>query len=221
VLLILLVIADRVALAVTENAFASQIQQQGLPAKPNVTIQGFPFLTQLAAKDFNEVDISASNVPVQLPGGAGTLSITSINATIKGMHISSFSSSASARVDQMNATVFVSFGALTAAGGIGAGTGVTVTPVNADTVKISAGLGGILSDTEEAQITTTDGKTVSIKVLPNSNSPLGSVLSSFGSFSFSLPPGVPASLRITDLTLNSQGLTVKAAATNATFSSGK
>jgi hypothetical protein len=32
---------------------------------------------------------------------------------------------------------------------------------------------------------------------------------------------VPASLRITDLSLNSQGLTVKAAATNATFSSGK
>ena len=220
VLLILLAIADRVALAVTENAFASQIQQQGLPVKPNVTIRGFPFLTQLAAKDFNEVGISASNVPVQLPSGAGTITITSVNATISGMHISSFSSSASARVDQMNATVFVSFGALAAAGGIG-GTGVTVTPVNSNTVKISANLGGILSDSEEAQITTTDGKTVNIKVLPNNNSALGSVLSSFGSFSFPLPPGVPASLRITDLSLNSQGLTIKAAAANATFGSGK
>ncbi len=54
-------------------------------------------------------------------------------------------------------------------------------------------------------------------MLPSSGA-LGSVLSSFGSFSFSLPPGVPASLKITNLTLNSQGLTVSAAATNATFS---
>jgi hypothetical protein len=220
VLLILLVIADRVALAVTENEFAAQIQQQGLPVKPNVTIQGFPFLTQLAAKDFKEVDISASNVPVQLPSGAGTIQITSINATIKGMHISSFSSSASARVDQMNATVFVSFGALASAGGIGDLGGITVTPVNSNTVKIAANVGGIFSDTEEARITT-NGQTVNVKVLPGNNSALGSVLGSFGSFSFSLPPGVPSSLRITDLTLNSQGLTVKAAAANATFSSGK
>ena len=44
---------------------------------------------------------------------------------------------------------------------------------------------------------------------------LGSLLGSFGSFSFSLPKGVPASLRISHLTLNSQGLTVSAVASNA------
>ena len=58
---------------------------------------------------------------------------------------------------------------------------------------------------------------ISVKVLPSSGA-LGSLLSSFGSFSFSLPKGVPASLKITGLTLNSQGLNVSASATNATFS---
>lgn len=210
VLLILLVIGDRVALAVTENDMASQFQSNGLPVKPSVTIEGFPFLTQLAAKDFNKVDISASNVP------AGPVTITSVKATINGLHISSYSSTASARVDQMNATAFVSFGALAAAGGLG-GTGITVTPDGTDKLKITAGLGGVLSDTEEAQITQTGPQTISIRVLPG-NGPVGSLLSSFGSFSFSLPKGVPPSLKITSLVLNSQGLTVSAAASNATFS---
>ena len=211
VILILLVIGDRVALAITENDMASQFQANGLPVKPSVTIEGFPFLTQLAAKDFNKVDISASNVP------AGPVTINSIHATINGLHISSYSSTASAKVDHMTATAFISFGALAAAGGVGGGTGITVTPDGANKVKITAGLGGVFSDTEEAQITQTGPQTINIKVLP-SNSAVGSLLSSFGSFSFSLPPGVPASLKITDLTLNSQGLTVSAAATNATFS---
>jgi LmeA-like phospholipid-binding len=216
VLLILLVIGDRVALAVTENAMASQFQQNGLPVKPSVTIEGFPFLTQLAGKDFNKVDISANNIPVSLPTG-GSLTITSVNATINGLHISSYSSTASARVDHMTATAFVSFGALTAAGGLGSDTGITVTPAGKNTLKITAGIGGVLSDTEEAQITQTGPQTITVKVLPGGG--LGSLLGSFGSFSFNLPPGVPPSLKITNLTLNSQGLTVSAAATNATFSS--
>jgi hypothetical protein len=209
VLVILLVIGDRVALAITENAMASQFQSNGLPVKPSVNIEGFPFLTQLAAKDFKKVDINASNVP------AGPVTINSIHATIDGLHITSFSSSASAKVDHINATAFISLGALAAAGGLG-GTGITVTPDGTDKLKITAGIGGIASDTEEAQITQTGPQTISIKLLDNGA--VGSLLGSFASFTFSLPKGVPASLRITGLTLDSQGLTVNASASNATFS---
>lgn len=209
VLLILLVIADRVALAVTENQFASSFQKNGLPVKPSVTIEGFPFLTQLVAKDFNKVDISASNVP------AGPVTITSIHATVNGMHISGYSSTASARVDSINATAFISFGALIAGSGLG-NSGITVTPDGANTVKITAGIGGV-SDTEEAKITQTGPQTISVQLL-SSGGLLGSLFGSFQPFSFSLPKGVPASLKITSLTLNSQGLNVTASATNATFS---
>ncbi|HEY0932940.1 MAG TPA: DUF2993 domain-containing protein, partial [Trebonia sp.] len=210
VILIVLVIADRVACAVTENEFASQFKTQGFPVKPAVNIEGFPFLTQLAAKDFKKVDISASNIP------AGPVTISTLHATITGLHISGFSTSASARVDHLTATAFISFGALAAAGGLG-GTGVTLTQDGANKVKITAGIAGIASDTEVAQITQTGPQTISIKLL-DSGGGLGSLLGSFGSFSFSLPKGVPASLRITGLNLNSQGLTVSAAASNASFS---
>jgi hypothetical protein len=118
----------------------------------------------------------------------------------------------------MNATVFVSFSALAAAGGIGDGTGVTFSPVNANTVKVTASLAGVISDSEEVQITVTGPQTISIKALSSGGGALGSVLSSFGSYSFNLPKGVPPTLKITNVSLNSQGVTASASATNATFS---
>lgn len=69
VVLILLVggavVADRVALGVAEDKAASALQQsEGLPHKPDVTVDGFPFLTQLVAGSFDEVDVTANAVPV-------------------------------------------------------------------------------------------------------------------------------------------------------------
>ena len=62
VLLVLLVVLDRVAVANAENQAAQQMQSQGFPAKPDVTIKGFPFLTQVAARHINDVHITANNV---------------------------------------------------------------------------------------------------------------------------------------------------------------
>jgi hypothetical protein len=210
VVLIVLVIADRVACAITENEFASQIQSDGLGVRPSVNIEGFPFLTQLASKDFNKVDLDASNVP------AGPVTISTVHAVINGMHISSFSSSASAKVDHMTATAFISFGSIMSGLGLDTSTGISTKQDGPDKIKITAGIGGIASDTEEAQITQTGPQTISIKLLDTGG--LGSLLGNGASFSFNLPKGVPASLRITNLSLNSQGLTVSAAASNATLS---
>lgn len=211
VLAIVLLIGDRVGNAVAENEMASQFTANGFPVKPAVTIEGFPFLTQLVGKDFKKVDISASSIP------AGPVTIDSLKATITGMHISGYSNSATATLDHITATAFISFSALAGAGGLGDGSGLTMVPDGPDKLKVTASIAGIAADSEEAKITQTGPQTITVHVL-NSGSILSSVLSSFGDFSFSLPKGVPASLRITGLTLNSRGLTVTAAATNATFS---
>ncbi len=62
VLLVLAVIIDRVAVKLAENEVADQIKSAGFPVKPSVSIDGFPFLTQVAEKNFHQIDISASNV---------------------------------------------------------------------------------------------------------------------------------------------------------------
>ena len=209
VVLILLVIGDRVALAVAENDMADQFVSNGLPVKPSVTIEGFPFLTQLAARDLRKVDISASNIP------AGPVTITSATGTLNGLHFNS--SFNSATVDHMTVTIFVSFAALAGAGGLGNVANLTITPAGPNLLKITGSLGGVLSDTEEAKITQSGPQQISVQAVNNGGA-LSGVLSQFGSYTFNLPKGVPASLRITGLTLNAQGLTATATADNAKLS---
>src|ERR1700726_231491 len=68
VILVLLVVSDRVANAFAENQMASQVQSSlNLSGKPTVSIQGFPFWTQLLAKDFKTVNISARNETINSP----------------------------------------------------------------------------------------------------------------------------------------------------------
>lgn len=65
VLVGLAVVADRVALGFAEDKAASALQSsQELSHKPDVTVDGFPFLTQLAAGDFGEIVVTANDVSV-------------------------------------------------------------------------------------------------------------------------------------------------------------
>src|SRR5215472_670983 len=64
VLAVLLVAADRIAVAVAENQVSDRLTSAyGLPDKPGVSITGFPFLPQVAAGDYRQIDVSASQVP--------------------------------------------------------------------------------------------------------------------------------------------------------------
>ncbi|HEX5269893.1 MAG TPA: DUF2993 domain-containing protein, partial [Gemmataceae bacterium] len=58
VLIVLLIAADRIGVAVAESTLASQIQKdQKLSQKPGVSISGFPFLTQVASRNFGHVAV--------------------------------------------------------------------------------------------------------------------------------------------------------------------
>ncbi len=74
---------DRLARVYVENRVAAKIQSEGFSRKPSVTIDGFPFLTQLASRDFPEVEISSDDVT------ARRIRFTSINATLNGVRLSS------------------------------------------------------------------------------------------------------------------------------------
>lgn len=206
VVLILLAVGDRVANAAAENTIANKIESSGFPAHPSVTITGFPFLTQVAAHDIHQIDISASNVP------AGPLELSSVTATATGVHLNS--SFNGGTVDQINGSALVTFAALADASGGGSGNsgaGLTVSADGPDRVKISA---GPLS--EVAQVSQTGPSQISVKVI-NDGSILGGLLSSFGSFSFTVPK-LPAGLKITGVSVTSAGLRITAAARHTQLS---
>ena len=210
VLAIVAVIANFVGQAIAENDMANQFTANGLPVKPSVDIEGFPFLTQVVQKDFKKVVISASNIP------AGPVTISSLNATITGMHLNS--SWNGATIDHLSATAFVSLSSLT--GGISSELGdaasLTAVPDGANKLKVTGTVLG-LSASGVVEIKQTGPQQITVE-LPTTGGLVGTLLGSAASFPINLPAGVPPSLRITGLTLNGQGLTLSAAATNATFS---
>src|SRR6202042_3739939 len=202
VLAIVLVIGNFVGQAIAENDMANQFTANGFPVKPSVDIEGFPFLTQVVQKDFKKVVISASNIP------AGPVTISSLNATITGMHLNS--SWNGATIDHLSATAFVSLSSLTdgISSELGDAASLTAVPDGVNKLKVTGTVLGV-SASGEVEIKQTGPQQITIE-LPKSGGLVGTLLGSNASFPINLPAGVPPSLRITGLTLNGQGLTLSA-----------
>ena len=214
VILVLLVVSDRVANAYAENRMASQVQSSlGLSGKPNVTIQGFPFWTQLIARDFKTVDVTASNEVINSAiAGGGTLQIASLNATLHGLHFQGFNSS-SATVDQFNATALVTFTELANVANIPAS--VTLTPNGGNQIKATVSLGP-LSGSAVAEVTQSGPAQINVKVI-NADGIPASALGNLADFNINIPK-LPPGVAIQSVSVTSQGVQVTIAGHNTTLS---
>lgn len=208
VIVLVLVGGDRAANAYAENQMASQVQSSlALSGKPNVTIQGFPFLTQVAARTFNTVDVNASN---ETAGPGGQLEIASLTATLHGMHIHGTNS---ATVDQFNASALVTFTALAHAGGIPQG--ITLAPAGPNELKATVDILGFSSDAT-AKVTQVGSNKINVKITDFGGVP-ADVLGSLTDFTFSIPK-LPAGVKIQSISVTQQGLRVTATGQNTTLS---
>jgi len=211
VIVLVLVVGDRAANAYTENQMASQIQSSlGLSGKPSVTIQGFPFLTQLAARDFRTVNVNASNETITASSaGSGLLKIASLTATLHGMHIHGLNS---ATIDQFNASALVTFTALGNIGGIPQG--ITLSADGPNQIKASIDILGF-SSSAVAQVTRSGSNQINVKVT-NFNGIPADVLGNLANFSFSIPK-LPAGVTIQSISVTQQGLQITASGQNTTL----
>jgi hypothetical protein len=208
VIILVLVVADRAANAYTEDQMASQVQSSlALSGKPHVTIQGFPFLTQLAARDFRTVDINASN---ETAGPGGQLEIASLTATLHGMHIHGLKK---ATIDQFNASALITFTALGNAGGIPQG--ITLSADGPNKVKASVDILGV-TGTAVAQVTQAGPGKINIKVTDLGGLP-PDVLGSLADFTVTIPK-LPAGVAIQSISVTQQGLQITASGQNTTLS---
>ena len=214
VILVLLVVSDRVANAYAENQMASQVQSSlGLSGKPHVTIQGFPFWTQLIAHDFKTVDVTASNETINsASAGGGALEVASLNATLHGLHFHSFSSN-SATVDQFNATALITFTALGNIGGVPQG--VTLTQDGPNQVMATLSLGP-LSASAVAQITQSGPNQIHVHVTRFGGIPADQ-LGNFGDFTITIPK-LPPGVSIRSVSVTQQGVLVTITGQNTTLS---
>ena len=215
VILVLLVVSDRVANAYAENQMASQVQSSlGLSGKPDVTIHGFPFWTQLIAHDFKTVTVTASNETINsASAGGGALEIASLNATLHGLHFHSFSSN-SATVDQFNATALITFTALGNIGGVPQG--VTLTQAGPNQVKATLSLPVLGSVSATAQVTQSGPNQIHVHVTDFGGIPADQ-LGNFGDFTITIPK-LPSGLTIQSVSVTQQGLRVTITGHDTTLS---
>jgi len=205
VIVLVLVAADRAALFITENQIASQFKDSAdLSGKPHVTIGGFPFLTQLAARDFNIVHINATDETT------GPLEIASLTATLHGMHIVNLSTT---RIDQFNASALVTFAALGSAGGIPQG--ITLSADGPNKVEATVSIGPI-SDSAVVQVNQTGPNTINVHVINAGGIPT-SVLGSLMNFTVKLPK-LPAGVAIQSVSITQQGVGITITGHNVTLS---
>jgi hypothetical protein len=202
ILIGLLVALDFGARAFAESKVASEIQQQGFPKKPNVSIEGFPFLTQVIGRDFKDVQLSSSNVT------EGPLLIQSVNATMTGVHVNS--SFNGGTVDNLNGTLNVTFAALanamtSQAGALGSlgGAGLNLSQAGTDEVKATLNL-VITSGTAVWRVSRTDNGDISIHLVSSSGL-TSSLLGGIGNITIPLPH-LPLGLRIQSISVTPSGL---------------
>ena len=205
VLLVVAGVADQMSRSYAQNRIAQQIQQSGLNAKPSVTIEGWPFLTQILGHELKTVDISAKNVTAD----SGKLPF-SFTAKATGVHINSAFNGAT--VDHINGQAIVPYSSVASLFPI---PGVTLSADPADgpdAVKAEAGIAGSLTGT----VKQTSASKITITL--HSGSGLGAVFSQLSSNAVTITiPQLPAGLTVKSVSVTSQGIVATASASNTTL----
>ncbi|MFI2413085.1 DUF2993 domain-containing protein [Streptomyces sp. NPDC018947] len=100
----LFVIADRIAVAFAENEAADRLRTtENLSSTPDVSINGFPFLTQAAAGELDDVEVAMEDY--EAGDGAEKVRIADLRAHLKGVEFSGDFSSATAATATGTATI--------------------------------------------------------------------------------------------------------------------
>lgn len=215
--LVVLVIADFGARAVAENVMASKIQQQGLPRRPAVSIAGFPFLTQVAGKDFSQVSIKAADVP------AGPVTISQIDATGHSIKLNSYAFS-SGVITSLSGTAVISFASLAhtltqQVGPLGAllnGAGLQLTDAGRSEVRASLNL-VVVSGSATWRVTRVSGSELRIRLV-NSNGLPASLLGAIQQVNLKLPK-LPLGLTIDSVQVTTAGVVGRISGRDVPFGS--
>lgn len=221
----LFVAADRIAVSVAEDKAAERAQQtQGLSSKPDISIKGFPFLTQVASDKLDDVRITAHDI--QAGTGAERLRIDSFTADLRGVNLSGNYQRAVA--DTADGSAFITYADLSAA----APPGVTVayggeSKDGKGRVKVTGSVSGVpvlgtVKRSVTSVISVEHGDTVRLHadVIPGVGSipGLDKLIREKIDFTRSLV-GLPTGIKVQSVVTTPSGISVAASGTNVVLAS--
>ena len=205
-LLLLLVGADRAAAAYAGSQAAQQMKTQGFPGNPDVTMEGFPFLTQVAARNLQDVHVTANNVQ------EGPVSL-SLSGDAYGVRLNPGYQSGT--ITRVKGTVLIGFGSVASIARNAGASGVTASADGPNRIKFKVDM-AVFSTTVIASVIKTGPSTVQFHVISAGGLP-ASLLGSFGNMTFTIPK-LPYGLTVQSLSVTSQGIVGHLTARNIPFS---
>jgi LmeA-like phospholipid-binding len=217
IIVVVLVVLDFAARVAAESVMASKIQQQGLQHKPSVTIDGFPFLTQVASKNFQQVNLTDADQT------EGPVTITSINATAHNIKLNSYSFS-SGTIGSLSGTALISFSSLASTltqevGPLGSllhGAGLDLTAAGPDEVKATMNL-VVTSGSATWRVAQLSGNRLNIRLVGSSGL-RSSLLGSIQDITVQIPK-LPLGLTIHSVQVTSAGVLGRISGSNIPFGS--
>ena len=179
----LFVIADRVAVGFAEDEVADRLRtSEGLATTPDVSINGFPFLTQVAGGELDDVKVGIKDYEATTGTSGQNIRIDDLNAQMRDVEFTGDYSSATAATATGSATITYAE-LLKAAKSAEPGPTEVIPGVTATVVGLSDGGNGKIKVEVEATVlgkklpkpvsvlstVTVDGDTVKVKAdsLPN------------------------------------------------------
>jgi hypothetical protein len=179
------------------------MKSQGFPTKPDVTIKGFPFLTQVAAKHINDVHVTASNVPAGPVKFSFTADATDVLLN-PGFQ--------SGTISHVTGTGLIPFSSVASAFGAG-GPGLTISSAGGNEVKVGLNIAGF-----DVSMTGTVEQTGPNTLKVHLNQPSGIPVSLPIPTDFTIHiPALPMHLTIQSVRVTSQGVVVHATGSDIKF----
>jgi hypothetical protein len=213
-LIVLLVAGDFAAKAFAENEIASQIKSHGFPKKPSVSIEGWPFLTQVIGKDIHQVKISSQNIP------EGPVDISKISAVMNGIHLNGGFSSGT--VDTLNGSVLVTYPSLDHTlnsqlgplGSLLSSSGLTLSAAGNNEIKASLNL-LVASGSATWRVVRLSGQEIQLTLVSSSGVP-SSALSSVRNINIPIPK-LPLGVKIDSVHITPNGVVGHISGRNLAF----
>ena len=218
----LLAVADRVAATVASNAVADQVQASASLASADVSIGGFPFLTQALGGRYDSVSVVARGV------AAGDLTVDRLDATLTGVEVplsDVLSGSVSeVPVASVRATALVGYDELARRSG---DRRLTVAP-SGDRVRVTGSvtvLGQTLTASALSSVRVEGGAlVVTAESYSVGDAAASSAISQAlgGRFDLRIPvTGLPYGLQVSGVSVTAEGVAVTAAAGATVLSPGR
>jgi hypothetical protein len=211
VIIVLLVIAgllfglDRAAAAYTARRIATTLQNEGFPVRPTVSVEGFPFLTQLISKHLQGVHVTAPSVPV----GPVTASID-----VHAQHITLNSGYSSGTIAQVTGTGLIPFASLARVPVLASVPGLQISGDGAHMVKLSANL-QVFAASAIARVTQTARNQISLRLVSSSGVP-AALLAPLRDLALQIPP-LPLGLTVHSVRVTPHGVVIGVTGRNVKF----